>query len=222
MFDKFRQLFGRKPTTKQPTEEEEDRFHNAKKAGLEAILGPMHDMVGHAIISYAVGGPVDMYYFAKGIPGTAFATMELTGADGSGPKRGKIGQYELVAFTRRKLGEIRDGKHADKAFESIELRLRSIMSSIARYSSDVILNPNDTCEVPVNDDEPNACLVFDAYHGNQPGLMIDGRKYGLMLCMEIFREELEFAREEGSSELFKKLKTAGHYPYSDLDRDSVV
>jgi len=44
----------------------------------------------------------------------------------------------------------------------------------------------------------------------------------LLLCLQVFRSEMEFARENGSEELFKKLKQAGHYPYSDLDRQPVA
>jgi hypothetical protein len=40
--------------------------------------------------------------------------------------------------------------------------------------------------------------------------------------MEIFSAEMNYAMNEGSDKLFKKLKKAGYYPYSDLDRPSVV
>jgi hypothetical protein len=40
--------------------------------------------------------------------------------------------------------------------------------------------------------------------------------------MEIFESEMSFARENSSSELFKKLKEKGFYPYSDMDREPVV
>jgi hypothetical protein len=34
----------------------------------------------------------------------------------------------------------------------------------------------------------------------------------LLLCLEVFRSELEFAGENGTEELLEKLKDAGHYP----------
>jgi hypothetical protein len=40
--------------------------------------------------------------------------------------------------------------------------------------------------------------------------------------MEVFRSEMEYAMEYGSTLLLDKLKAAGHYPYSDLDRGPVV
>ncbi|ACT95682.1 hypothetical protein [Dyadobacter fermentans] len=74
------------------SEEEFEADYEAKRKGLENVLGKMHDIVGHAIIPFAVGGAVDMYYFPNHIPGTGFATMELLirmgtahGATASGP-----------------------------------------------------------------------------------------------------------------------------------------
>ena len=45
---------------------------------------------------------------------------------------------------------------------------------------------------------------------------------GLLAIIEIFRSEMEFAREHGGEELLSQLKEHGHYPYSDLDRDPVA
>jgi hypothetical protein len=65
----------------------------------------MYDLVGHAIIPFRVGGPVDIYRFPHAIDGTAFATMELIEADGTGPKPSRIGTYELIACTRHKIDD---------------------------------------------------------------------------------------------------------------------
>jgi hypothetical protein len=63
------------------------------------------------------------------------------------------------------------------------------------------------------------CAVVDAYSSvENPG----PRGMGIMLVMEVFRSEMDFARENGSGELFKMLKQARHYPYSDLDREPVI
>ena len=40
--------------------------------------------------------------------------------------------------------------------------------------------------------------------------------------MEVFRSEMAFAHKRGGSKLIEKLKAAGHYPYSDLDREAVA
>ena len=51
---------------------------------------------------------------------------------------------------------------------------------------------------------------------------IDGKRYGFLVCIEVFTSEMEYATENGSPALFKLLKEKGHYPYSDLDRNPVV
>jgi len=43
-----------------------------------------------------------------------------------------------------------------------------------------------------------------------------------LLCIEIFRSEMEYSRKYGSRSLLTKLKEAGFYPYSDLNRKPVV
>jgi hypothetical protein len=85
-----------------------------------------------------------------------------------------------------------------------------------------VLNPNETCEVPNGEGQENTCLVFDLYHPDNKEFRIGGRKHHLLLCLQIFRSEMEFSRANGSDALFQKLKDAGHYPYSDLDRQAVA
>lgn len=98
----LKKLFGKKETTikKDFTEEEQEKDYELKSKGLENILGKMHNLVGHAIIPFSIGGAVDMYYFPNHLKGTCFATMELLDPDGNGPKKNRLGTYELVAFTK--------------------------------------------------------------------------------------------------------------------------
>ncbi|CAM4245243.1 hypothetical protein [Zobellia nedashkovskayae] len=85
----FKRLFGKSetPIEKDFTEEEHERDYELKSKGLENVLGKMQNLVGHAIIPFAVGGAVDMYYYPNHIKGTGFATMELLDPDGNGPKK---------------------------------------------------------------------------------------------------------------------------------------
>lgn len=176
----------------------------------------MHGMVGHAIIPFSIGGAVDMYYFTNHIPGTGFATMELLDPNGNGPKPNRLGTYELVAFTK----EIYNESEAT-AFNLIERRICGIFTAIGNYSFDAVLNPNETCEVPPGDDT-NRCLVFDNYQPGGKAFTVDNRKHHLLLCIEIYRSEMEFARKKGSAALFNLLKQKGFYPYSDLSREPVA
>lgn len=220
----FKKLFGAKD--KQPelpaqeyTDEAFQKDYDLKLEGLEAILGKMHDMVGHAIIPFSVGGAVDMYYFPNHIKGTGFATMELLNPDGTGPLPNRLGTYELVAFTKEPYSDI-EGEQTP--FNLIERKVCGIFTKIGFYSQQAVLNPNETCEVPNKQGEENTCLVFDLYNPDNKEFMIGDSKHHLLLCLQVFRSEMEYARASGTKELLKKLKEAGHYPYSDLDRQPVA
>jgi hypothetical protein len=203
------------------TEEQYNRHDEAKQVALERLLGPM-DAVGHSVIPFAAGGAVDMYYFPNGTPGTAFATMELIEPDGSGPKPNRIGTYELVMFTKLKTPPAEGQSDENDPFNKIERRLCRIMTVIGRYSQQAVLNPGETCEFPADEGEPGLCLIFDEYRKGEIGFEIDGRKHCLLLCIEVFRSEMEYAMRHGSAVVLEKLKEAGHYPYSDLDRAPVL
>ncbi len=215
-----------KPQRRASSPEEDERHYKLKKQALEQLLGPMHNLVGHAFIPFQVGGPVDMYYFPQPDGGTAFATMELIEPDGSGPKPSRIGTYELVAFTRLKLTQresaVTGGTQPPDAFNAIERRMCGIFTILGRYGREAVLNPLETCEVPLREGEPTRCLVFDQY--DKPGVefRIGGKRHGLLLCIEVFRSEMEYAMEHRSGALLDLLKARGHYPYSDLDREPVV
>ena len=99
MIEFIKRLFGKKKS-KEFTEEESEKDYELKSQGLEDVLGKMYGMVGHAIIPFAVGGAVDMYYFPNHIQGTGFATMELLDPNGKGPKPNRLGTYELVALQK--------------------------------------------------------------------------------------------------------------------------
>ncbi|MCE5186475.1 MAG: suppressor of fused domain protein [Planctomycetaceae bacterium] len=201
-------------------EQHEEHYKRVQKA-LECLLGPMHNMVGHAIIPFAIGGTVDMYYFPNGIPGTGFATMELIAPDGSGPKPNRIGTYELVSFTKHSILTVQKGRNPDDPFNKIERRLCGIMTSTGYYSRMAVLNPGETCEIPLAEDEPNACVLLDEYKPDGKPFEIGGKRHCLLLCLEIFRSEMEYAMENGSVVVLKRLKDKGFYPYSDLDRRPV-
>jgi len=214
-------LFGKKetPVEKEFTEEEHEKDYELKSEGLESVLGKMHDLVKHAIIPFAIGGAVDMYYFPNHIKGTGFATMELLDPDGKGPKENRLGTYELVAFTKHNFST---SEETQTPFYLIDRQACGFLTAIGMFSSQAVLNPKETIEVPNGKHEENTCLIFDLYEPNGNKFLIGNREHHLMLCMQIFRSEMEYARQHGSDELFKKLKEKEFYPYSDLDREPVI
>jgi hypothetical protein len=94
------------------------------------------------------------------------------------------------------------------------------LNRIAPYSASAPLNPNETCEFPAKMEHVGGkCLIFDAYG---PPSSEHKRSFGVLAVIEIHRSEMDFARSAGGAELIQRLKAAGHYPYSDLDRDPVA
>lgn len=222
----FKKLFGKKQKaemSKKQKQEQLDPLFQAKKEAMENILGEMYGLVGHAIIPFQIGGAVDMYYFPNAREGMAFATMELIESESKGPIPNRNGMFELLAFTRHKVDKQVGGitEAIGDPVDTIERRICGIFTTIGNYSYTAKLEPGDTCEIP-NDEGDNTCLVFDEYKIDGRNFMINGKMYGLLVCIEVFRSEMEYAMKYGSLELFKKLKETGCYPFSDLDRDPVA
>lgn len=196
--------------------------YELKKAGLERLLGPMDTASDHSLIPFHAGGSVDMYYFPNGIPGTAFATMELIEPDGSGSKPNAVGTFELVAFTKHK--RPLDGKERDatEPFNAVRQRINAILTVAGRFSYKAVLKPGDTAEIPGAEGEANRCLILDEYQKEGRGFEIDGKRHCLLLCIEVLPPELEYAREHGGDALLSRLRIAGYWPYSDLDRSLAI
>ncbi|MFN3755143.1 hypothetical protein [Flavobacterium sp.] len=215
----LKKLFGTKEAKKEFTDEDFQNHYEEKSVGLEKVLGKSHDIVGHAIIPFEIGGAVDMYYYPNGIQGTGFATMELIKPDGNGPKPNRLGTYELVGFTKHNYNS---DETETTDFNKIERRLCGIFTGIGNYSFMAKLEPGETCEFPGEENEPNKCILFDNYEPEGKQFYIGNKKHGLLLTMEILKDEMEFARQNGSGKLIEKLKEKGVFPYSDLDRNSVL
>jgi hypothetical protein len=200
-------------------EELAQRWYDHKSALMEESLGKEHDMVMHAMIPYALGGGLDLYYYPKGIPGTAIATKELSELPDEGSKNDVFGTYELVMFTRHRI-DLDAAKNERTPFGRAHAAINAILNCVAPYSAQATLNPNEPCEFPADMEHVGGrCLIFDAYACHADDLAED---FGLLALIEVFRSEMEFARKHGGAQLLQRLKDKGHYPYSDLDRKPVA
>lgn len=200
--------------TPDPEEQRVQDWYDRKTAMMETALGKEHDMVMHAIIPYAVGGGLDLYYYPSGVPGTAVATKELSELPGEGSSNAVYRSYELVMFTRHALS-LSDAEDGATPFGRAHGNINAILNLIARYSAEAELNPNETCEFPEGMEAVGGkCLIFEGY--TEPART--GRAdFGLLAVIEVFRSEMDYARRHGGAKLIARLKEAGHYPYSDLD-----
>ena len=201
-----------------PTDEDTDAWYERKSSEMERLLGPEHGIVMHAVIPYALGGGLDLYYYPNGIPGTAIATKELCESPDDGSTNDAFSLYEFVMFTKHTI-DLDNANEDSKPFGKAHRNINAILSCIAPYSAQATVNPNETCEFPSDmADVGGKCLIFDTY-----GDYADAKPaFGLMLAIEIFRDEMDFARSDGGDRLLTELRKVGHYPYSDLDRRPVV
>ncbi|HVX85796.1 MAG TPA: hypothetical protein VH253_13525 [Phycisphaerae bacterium] len=199
--------------------EAERRWHERKSALMEEMLGKEHNRVMHAIVSYAIGGGLDLYYYPNGIQGTAIATKELSERAGEGSSNRVFRCYELVMFTKQPL-DLAAAKDASTPFGRAHMSINAILNRIARYSARAKLNPKETCEFPAEMARVGGkCLIFDGYPSCAEGKLAE---FGLLAVIEVFRSEMEHARKHGGAMLLKRLQEQGHYPYSDLDRGPVA
>ena len=193
------------------------QWYDQKSALMERVLGKEHDIVMHAIIPYAIGGGLDLYYYPNRLPGTAIATKELCETPGEGPSNSVFDAYELVMFTKYSL-VLDDVDDESTPFGQSHQTINSVLNLIARYSAQATLNPHETCEFPKDMEKVGGkCFIFDRY-----GEPTSSSGFGLLAVIEIFRTEMKFARKRGGAKLIAELKHAGCYPYSDMDRKPVV
>lgn len=194
-------------------------WYERKSAFMEASLGKEHDRMRHSVIPFAIGGGLDLYYFPNGIPGTAIATKELCESRDDGSSNVVFDDYELVMFTRQRL-DMKEAENPQTAFGKAHASINAFLNCIAAYSAEATLNPNETCEFPAEMASIGGrCLIFDGYACHRDE---EGKTFGLLALIEIFRSEMDFARANGGAQLLQRLKDAGHYPYSDLDRAPVA
>jgi hypothetical protein len=195
------------------------QWSDRKSALMEEMLGKEHDMVMHAIIPYAVGGGLDLYYYPNGLPGTAIATKELSDQPGEGSSNDVYQCYELVMFTRHPI-DLDAARDENTAFGRSHGVINAILNRIAPYSAEATLNPNETCEFPAGMPTVGGrCLIFDGYPSYPDD---EPAEFGLLAIIEIFRSEMAYARKHGGAKLLKRLKAKGHYPYTDMEREAVA
>lgn len=199
------------------------KWDDRKSEIMVDLLGEMHDIVMHALIPYAIGGGLDLYYYPNGIKGTAIATKELCELPGQGSSNRLFESYELVMFTRCEL-DLEKAKDESSGFGKAHRSINAVLNHIAPYSANATLNPFETCEFPEDMESVGGkCMIFDAY-GIEHEFLEEGHReeFGLLAVIEVFPCEMEYARLCGGAKLIDKLKFAGVYPYSDLDRPVVA
>ena len=185
--------------------DEWNKWWDARVAAIEKVLGKVDDMVYHATVPFMfgpdAGGAADVIRFRQHLDGVVYVTSELIGCDSQLPS--SMGNYELMICQRE---ESNWGP--------------SIISRLANYTLETAVEPGQTMSIDSavpNDSTINAFL-FDSFADFE---VLD-REAGLLLCLGITRPELNFCHANGADQLLKKLKAANIYPFTDLNRKSLV
>jgi hypothetical protein len=206
-------------------EESEDKAYEIKDKYMESILGEEYEKVMHALISFSVGGSLDLYYYPNYCNGTAIATKELTNYKFNKPKNDAYDAYELVMVTKHKINleSMKEENILSDTFAYDHKYINGILNCIARYSTEAKLNPHETIEFPEEmEDIGGKCLILDILSEPLCTNETRNKKFGLMLLMEIHRDEMEYAMQQNGKELIIKLKEKGVYPYTGINRPSVL
>ena len=178
---------------------------DARVAAMETVLGPSHDMVGHATIPFDVGadigGAADVVYFRKHLKGVVSVTCELIGRDDQVPN--KLGNYELMICQRQEEDWGPD-----------------LISRLAYYTLEAKLEPGETMDIAeaMPDGSTIAALLFFKY----ATFRVRQRKAGLLLCLGITADELAACRSGQRAEVERRLVETKVYPFTDPYRKSVL
>lgn len=177
----------------------------ARMAVLEKLFGSASGQVAHATVPFemgpGVGGAADVVYFEQWHPGELAVTAELLGRDEQ--KLSALGNYELAVCSRK-----------------AEPWASNFISQLSHYTVAAALNPGETMDIkPV---VPKGSSVSAVLFDEIGSFQFRGKAAGVLLCIGITAHELAACREGRVQEVLNALREKGIYPYTDLQRESVV
>jgi hypothetical protein len=192
------------PKKPNPEYDEWKKIWDARLAALIPILGKDSDYVDTAVPPFYMGGFADVMEFPSYVPGMTYVTGELTGP-GTCQIPNSLGQYELMVCVKEK-----------------NPRAADMVSRLSRYTCDAKVKPHDVMDLKnfFHDDTIRG-LVFANPQEPPPSFEVLGQKCGLLLCIGITQNELDFADAEGSAKLLDLLKKNKIFPYTIPNRPSV-
>jgi hypothetical protein len=177
------------------------RLWDERKNAIESVLGPADDTVLHAVVPFHLGGQADVLTFRKHIAGRVAATCELLGAPAQ--KRNLLGTYELVVAHR-------DGSDWGP----------NVISSLARYTCDALLQPGDTMDI--RSTVPAKSTIAGFFFDDYKRMYFKGVLSGLLLCIGLTADELSACKRGKRKAVYDALVAKKVFPYTDLYRASVL
>jgi hypothetical protein len=182
---------------------------NARLAALSQHLGPAADIVYHAAIPFHLGadlgGAADVVVFPEYSGGLAYVTSEMSGVD-VGQVEGEFSSYELMICTRAETPKAAD-----------------IISRLGCYTCDAALAAGESMDIGAFfDDESIRAFLFCHPFDRPLVFELNQKKCGVLLCIGITKDELDFKTKKGSSALLELLKKSRVFPFTEPNRKSVI
>ena len=187
------------------TENQDDwqKTWDARLAALSNFFGPPGDRVYHATVPFQLGGQADVVVFPTYRGGIAYVTADLSGED-TGQIPGDFASYELMICTRAE-----ESKAAD------------IISRLARYTCDAELHAGETMDIgEFFGDRSIRAFLFCHPEDLPVQFELNQRSCGVLLCVGITKDELNFKMKKGSDALLAILKEKQVFPFTAPDRPS--
>lgn len=174
---------------------------------LDKQLGPFDRPIQFRVFPFGAGGSLNFLSVTTNgsAPFVTYVSWDLFGH--AEQKRGKFGRYELMAACD-------DGSWCF-----------NVLTMIGRYGLSQVIEPGDTIDIGQLTDQgaPVQGVVFEAALQARLFRSFRFERCGVMRCIGVTRQELEFAISRGTPALIEALERAGIYPRTFTQRgESVV
>jgi hypothetical protein len=180
-----------------------NRLCHALHLALKKRLGPKDDVTLHSIIGFEFGGPPDLLLFshAPDIKGVIYVTSDLLWCRKQPPN--SLGQYELAICLP---DENQWAEH--------------VLFKLSQMSLEQALDVGHTVDITAWVDAK--CSIKGLFISRLLRFALDGQSYAVLFCVGVTRAELAYAMEHGAAQVAIQLKTAGVFPVTMIDRESVI
>ena len=173
---------------------------------IDERIGPFDRPFQFRPFPFDTGGSLNFLTIGakNGEPFTTYVSWDLFGHEKQ--KRGKLGRYELLAV-------------CDDENWCVD-----VLTQIGRQGLNEIIESGDTFDIGplVKPEMTLQGVIFEEAFRTKLRRWISSEPCGLLRCIGVTRPELEFARKHGVPTLIDKLKRAGLYPKTIVQRKDSV
>lgn len=168
---------------------------------VEQAFGKLDKDTLVAIVGFPLGGPpnISTVGLDRGEQFVSYLTCELACYQRQKPS--SVGPYEVLITSN------------DQTWA------RSALTSVGQMSFEAALDDGHSLDLGPQLEASSKLqgLIFERFSDSK----IKGKQFGILRAIGVTRAELDWCREHSVEALVEKLKAAGIYPLTDVNRDSV-